>query len=103
MDRSYQGSYSGASPAAVIRDPHWQRAARRARLLAWLSLAYMAAEGAIAGIAAVIAGSVALLGFGRDSAIEGLASVISGWRVTGPRTLSETAEARAQEACAATF
>ena len=103
MDRSYQGSYSGASPAAVIRDPHWQRAARRARLLSWLSLAYMAAEGAIAITAAVIAGSVALLGFGLDSAIEGLASVIIVWRFTGTRTLSETAEARAQKAVAVTF
>src|SRR5207302_8960498 len=103
MDRSYQGSYSGASPAAVIRDPHWQRAARRARLLSWLSLAYMAAEGAIAITAALIAGSVALLGFGLDSVIEGLASVIIVWRFTGTRTLSTTAEARAQKAVAVTF
>jgi len=103
MDRSYQGSYSGASPVAVIRDPHWQRSARRARLLAWLSLAYMAAEGAIAITAAVIAGSVALLGFGLDSAIEGLASVIIVWRFTGTRTWSETAEARARKAVAVTF
>ena len=103
MDRSYQGSYRGASPAAVTRDPGWQRAARRARLLSWLSLAYMAAEGAIAITAAVIAGSVALLGFGLDSAIEGLASVIIVWRFTGTRTLSETAEARAQKAVAVTF
>src|SRR6266705_2350987 len=94
MDRSYQGSNSCASPAAVTRAAGWQRAARRARLLSWLSLAYMAAEGAIAIIAAVIAGSVALLGFGLDSAIEGLASVIIVWRFTGTRTLSETAETR---------
>src|SRR3954470_22267092 len=103
MDRSYQGSYSRASPAAVTRDAGWQRAARRARLLSWLSLAYMAAEGAIAITAAVIAGSVALLGFGLDSAIEGLASVIIVWRFTGSRTLSETAEARASKAVAVTF
>src|SRR6266699_7067162 len=103
MDRSYQGSNSCASPAAVTRDAGWQRAARRALLLSWLSLAYMAAEGAIAIIAAVIAGSVALLGFGLDSAIEGLASVIIVWRFTGTRTLSETAEARAQKAVAVTF
>jgi hypothetical protein len=32
----------------------------------------MAAEGLVAIIAAVLAGSVALLGFGLDSAIEGL-------------------------------
>ncbi len=88
---------------AITQDASWQRAARQARLLSWLSLAYMAAEGGIAIIAAVIAGSVALLGFGLDSAIEGLASVIVVWRFTGTRTLSETAEARAQKAVAVTF
>jgi divalent metal cation (Fe/Co/Zn/Cd) transporter len=91
------------APAPVERDAGWQLAARRARLLSWLSLAYMAAEGAVAIIAAIIAGSVALLGFGLDSAIEGLASVIIVWRFTGSRTLSHTAEARAQKAVAVTF
>ncbi len=87
----------------VVRDADWHRAASRARRLSWLSLAYMTAEGAIAITAALIAGSVALLGFGLDSAIEGLASVIVIWRFTGARTLSPTAEARAQKAVAATF
>ena len=115
MDRTHQARYptrSGASKkcgddcaisAAVTRDARWQQAARRARLLSWLSLGYMAAEGAIAIVAAVIAGSVALLGFGLDSAIEGLASVIIVWRFTGTRTLSETAETRAGKAVAVTF
>ena len=92
-----------ATAQAVSHDPGWHRAARQARLLSWLSLAWMATEGAIAIIAAVIAGSVALLGFGLDSAIEGLASVIIIWRFTGTRTLSETAEARARKAVAVTF
>lgn len=81
----------------------WQRQAHLARLLSWLSLIYMAAEGAIAVTAALIAGSVALLGFGLDSVIEGLASIIIVWRFTGKRTLSETAEHRAQKAVAVTF
>jgi divalent metal cation (Fe/Co/Zn/Cd) transporter len=88
-------------PAA--RDQAWHSAARKAKRLSWLSLGYMAAEGLVAIIAAVIAGSVALLGFGLDSAIEGLASVIIVWRFTGTRTLSQTAEARAQQAVAVTF
>ncbi|MGA2929897.1 MAG: hypothetical protein ABSG43_28705 [Solirubrobacteraceae bacterium] len=46
---------------------------RRAKALSWLSLAYMTAEGAIGITAATLAGSVALLGFGLDSAIEALA------------------------------
>jgi len=54
-------------------------------------------------LAAVLAGSVALLGFGIDSAIEALASVIVIWRFSGERTLSETAEARAQRAVAVSF
>ncbi len=84
-----------ACPAPpVARDAGWHRAARQARLQSWFSLAYMAAEGTIAITAAIIAGSVALLGFGLDSAIEGLASVIIIWRFTGTRTLSETAESR---------
>lgn len=52
----------------------------------------MTIEGAVAIVAALIAGSVALLGFGIDSAIEGLASVIVLWRFTGSRTFSETSE-----------
>lgn len=101
-DTPGRSAVRGELPAPV-RDAGWHRAARTARLLSWLSLVYMAAEGALAVIAAIIAGSVALLGFGLDSVIEGLASVIIVWRFTGSRTLSETAEARAQKAVAITF
>jgi divalent metal cation (Fe/Co/Zn/Cd) transporter len=102
--RAAEGPGDGSATAqAVTRDAGWQRPARQARLLSWLSLAWMAAEGAIAIAAAVIAGSVALLGFGLDSAIEGLASVIIIWRFTGTRTQSETAETRARKAVAVTF
>jgi hypothetical protein len=75
----------------------WLRAARRATLLSWLSLAGMGAEGAIATTAGVVAGSTALIGFGVDSAIEGVASVVIVWRFTGPRLLSHAAERRAQK------
>jgi divalent metal cation (Fe/Co/Zn/Cd) transporter len=63
----------------------------------------MSIEGALALTAAILAGSVALLGFGLDSVIEGLASVIIVWRFTGDRTVSDTAEARAHKAVAVTF
>jgi divalent metal cation (Fe/Co/Zn/Cd) transporter len=75
----------------------------RAKALSWLSLAWMTVEGAVAITAALVAGSVALLGFGIDSAIEGLASVIVIWRFTGSRRLSEEAEQRAQKAVAISF
>ncbi|MFD7906626.1 hypothetical protein ACFV4G_30885 [Kitasatospora sp. NPDC059747] len=87
----------------VEKSAAWHEAARKAKLLSWLSLGYMAAEGAVALVAAVLAGSVALLGFGLDSVVEGLASVIVVWRFSGTRTLSETSEARAQKAVAVTF
>ncbi len=80
-----------------------ERLIRRAKALSWLSLAYMSAEGAIAITAAILASSVALLGFGLDSVIEGLASIIVIWRFTGTRRLSEHAEQRAQRLVAITF
>jgi divalent metal cation (Fe/Co/Zn/Cd) transporter len=79
------------------------RLVRRAKLLSWLSLGWMTIEGVVAIVAGVIAGSVALVGFGIDSAIEGLASVIVIWRFTGTRTHSDAAERRAQKLVAISF
>ncbi len=79
------------------------RLIRRAKALSWLSLAYMTAEGAIAIAAALLAGSIALLGFGLDSAIEALASVIVIWRFTGTRRLSQDAERHAERLVAISF
>lgn len=89
--------------AAGRRDERWLRAARRARLLSWLSLAWMTAEGALGVLAGALAGSVALVGWGLGSAIEGLAAVIVIWRFTGARVHSETAERRAERAVAVSF
>ena len=86
-----------------VRDPRWLRAARWARLLSWVSLAWMTGEGILGLIAGLDAGSISLLGWAAGSVIEGLASIIVIWRVTGARPLSETAEARAQLAVAASF
>jgi divalent metal cation (Fe/Co/Zn/Cd) transporter len=79
------------------------RLIRWARLLAWSSLVWMTAEGVIAVVAGITAGSIALIGFGFDSAIEGMASVIIIWRFWGARALSETAERRAQKLVAVQF
>ena len=86
-----------------LADAERLRLAARVRLLSWLSLAYMTAEGAIAIVAGVLAGSVALVGFGLDSAIEGFASAIIVWRFTGHRVFSEAAESRAQKLVAIQF
>ena len=81
----------------------WLQAARRARLLSWISLAWMGAEGAIALTAGVLAGSIALVAFGIDSAIEGFASLVIVWRFTGSRLHSHAAERRAQKLVAVQF
>jgi divalent metal cation (Fe/Co/Zn/Cd) transporter len=87
----------------VARDAGWLRAARQARWLAWASLAWMGAEGAVGLWQGLASGSVALTGWALGSAVEGLASVIVIWRFTGPRTLSPAAERRAQQAVAVSF
>lgn len=87
----------------AISDRDRDRLVRRAKALSWLSLAWMTMEGAVAITAAVAAGSIALLGFGLDSVIEALASVIVIWRFTGPRRLSDQAEERAQRLVAISF
>jgi hypothetical protein len=92
-----------ASPAAGIDRGEWLRLARRAKVLSWVSLAYMTLEGAVAITAGLVAGSVALIGFGIDSAIEGFASLVIVWRFTGARLLSDGAERRAQVLVAIQF
>jgi divalent metal cation (Fe/Co/Zn/Cd) transporter len=83
--------------------PEWLRAAKRAKVLSWLSLAWMGAEGAVAITAGILAGSIALIGFGIDSAIEGVASLVIVWRFTGHRLFSHAAEERAQKLVAVQF
>jgi divalent metal cation (Fe/Co/Zn/Cd) transporter len=71
--------------------------------LAWVSLVWMGAEGAIGLWQGFMVGSIALIGWALGSAVEGLASVIVVWRFTGERTLSDIAERRAQQAVAVSF
>jgi divalent metal cation (Fe/Co/Zn/Cd) transporter len=97
------GTCGDGLPVPVARDAGWLRAARQARWLAWISLAWMCTEGAIGLWQGIAAGSVALTGWALGSAVEGLASVIVVWRFSGSRTLSETAERRAQRGVAVSF
>ena len=60
-------------------------------------------RGRVAIAAGIVAGSIALVGFGLDSAIEGVASVIIIWRFTGARVFSHAAEQRAQKLVAVQF
>jgi divalent metal cation (Fe/Co/Zn/Cd) transporter len=92
-----------APPRPTITRERYAQLARRVKLLSWLSLGWMTIEGVVAIAAGIIASSIALIGFGLDSVIEGLASVIIIWRFTGSRVFSHAAEERAQKLVAAQF
>lgn len=62
---------------------------RRARLLAWVGLGWHGIEAAVAIGAGVIAGSVALVGFGADSLIELAAGLVVLWRLASARAITE--------------
>lgn len=53
--------------------------------------------------AGAVAGSVALIGFGADSLVEGIAGVVVLWRFANRRHASEKAERRAQQLIAVSF
>jgi divalent metal cation (Fe/Co/Zn/Cd) transporter len=89
--------------AAPARDAGWERAARMAVALSWASLVYMGVEGGVGVWQGAVAGSIALVGWGLASFIEGIASAVVVWRFTGSRRLSDTAERRAQRLVAIQF
>jgi divalent metal cation (Fe/Co/Zn/Cd) transporter len=93
----------GARAVATISPERYRELARRVRLLSWLSLGAMSVEGIVAVLAGILAGSIALVGFGLDSAVEGFASAIIIWRFTGSRVMSQVAEHRAQKLVAIQF
>jgi divalent metal cation (Fe/Co/Zn/Cd) transporter len=79
------------------------RLVKRARMLAWLGIGWHGIEAAIAIAAGVVAGSIALVGFGADSLIESAAGFILLWRFAAARSASDGAEKRAQRLIALTF
>lgn len=83
--------------------PDRELLAGRARMLAWLGIAWHVGEAAIALIAGIAAGSAALVGFGADSLIETVAGLVVVWRFAAARISSESAERRAQRLIAASF
>jgi divalent metal cation (Fe/Co/Zn/Cd) transporter len=98
-----EATHDGRAETLPVRDDGWLRATGWVKTLSWVSLAWMTIEGAAGISAGVAAASIALIGWALSSAVEGLASVIVIWRFTGSRTLSHTAEARAQKAVAISF
>jgi divalent metal cation (Fe/Co/Zn/Cd) transporter len=76
---------------------------RRARTLSLLSIAWMTVEAGVAIVAALVAGSVALLAFGLDSLIELVSASVILWLYTGSRSGSSAAERGAQQLVAVCF
>jgi divalent metal cation (Fe/Co/Zn/Cd) transporter len=80
-----------------------KRLVRQAKQLAWLGVGWHGVEAAIAIGAGLMAGSIALIGFGADSLIESFAGFILLWRFAASRVTSEDAEQRAQQLIAISF
>jgi divalent metal cation (Fe/Co/Zn/Cd) transporter len=77
------------------------RLGRRARVLAGVSVTYNVLEGAVAISAGLVAGSIALVGFGADSAIEVGSGLIILWQFS--HRLPETRERQALRLMGAAF
>jgi divalent metal cation (Fe/Co/Zn/Cd) transporter len=71
--------------------------------LALLGVGWHGVEAAVAVGAGIVAGSIALVGFGADSLVESLAGIILLWRFAVARTSSEAAERRAQKLIGLSF
>jgi divalent metal cation (Fe/Co/Zn/Cd) transporter len=78
-----------------------RRLGRRAQALAATSVAYNVLEAVVAIAAGVVAGSVALVGFGLDSAVEVSSGLIILWQFR--HRLPETRERQAQRLLAVSF
>jgi divalent metal cation (Fe/Co/Zn/Cd) transporter len=88
---------------AVARSPERERWLRRGRLIAWGAVAWHLVEFAIALVAGIAAGSIALIAFGADSLIEAGAGLVLAWLFSGQRALSAASEQRARRLIAISF
>jgi divalent metal cation (Fe/Co/Zn/Cd) transporter len=68
------------APAAILAPADRRRLGRRAQLLAGFSVTYNFLEAVVAVTAGVVAGSVALIGFGLDSVVEVSSGLIILWQ-----------------------
>jgi divalent metal cation (Fe/Co/Zn/Cd) transporter len=92
---------SRAAPSPTLTPADRGRLGRRARLLAAASVGYNVLEAVVAVTAGVIAGSVALIGFGLDSVVEVSSGLIILWQFT--HRLPETRERQALRLMAFAF
>ena len=94
---------SKALPLIVSPAPPRRELVARARLLAWLGIGWHAIEAIVAVGAGIVAGSIALVGFGADSVVESIAGLVLLWRFGGDRHSSEAAERRAYRLIGVSF
>ena len=93
---------SPGSRATVAPGPERRRQlARRAQLLAGASVAYNVVEAVVAVTAGLVAGSVALVGFGLDSVVEVSSGLVVLWQFR--HAMPETRERRALRLMAFSF
>ena len=85
----------------VLDDADKRRLGRRAQLLAGASVAYNLVEAVVAIAAGMVAGSVALVGFGLDSVVEVSSGLIILWQFRHP--LPEARERKALRLMAVSF
>ena len=95
------GSHGHAALAAAVEPAERARLGRRAQLLAATSVAYNAVEAVIAVAAGLVAGSIALVGFGLDSVLEVSSGLIILWQFR--HRMPESREARALRLIALSF
>ena len=91
---------AGAAAPPLSREDR-ARLGRRAQMLAGASVTYNAVEGVIAVTAGLVAGSVALVGFGLDSAVEVSSGLIILWQFR--HRLPESREQQALRLIAVSF
>jgi divalent metal cation (Fe/Co/Zn/Cd) transporter len=88
---------------AAARSNDRERWLRRGRVITWGAIAWHVVEFAIAIVAGITAGSIALVAFGADSLIEAGAGLVLAWLFSGRQALSEASERRARRLIAISF
>lgn len=93
------------APETFARPVERSAAVTRARWLNAFTIGWNGIEGVVAVVAGVAAGSVSLIGFGFDSAIEVSAALILAWRLRQERrdNCTQPADATATRAIAVSF
>jgi len=103
LEDAMAGGKSTAMSDVTFRSDSHPALARRASRLATFSVAYNVLEAVVAITSGLLAGSIALVGFGLDSVIEVTSALTILWRFRRAPQEQEHAESRAVKLVGATF